>query len=120
MSGLLTLLMGAMLLLMRRGYPASIHGLQEWAIGLILTFVGTVLASVYGKVPDFITTVFGNALVLYSTALVYAGSQRFLGQPTTHRFWGLLVLACVPVFGWYVFFEPNYLARITVFSLVVV
>lgn len=120
MSGVMSLLMAGMLAVMRRGYPRSIRGLNLWAMSFVLAFVGAMLIGAHGKIPNALTTILGNCAILYSAVLSYWGSQCFYQQPTTHKFWAVLVALCAPVFAWLTFINPDYPLRVQVFSLVMI
>ncbi len=120
MSGVLSLLMAAMLVFMRRGYPRSVRGLNVWAASFVLAFVASILIGAHGSIPILFTSVLGNCALLYSAVLSYLGSQLFYSHTSRHRFWSVVVVLCAPVFAWLSVVEPNYPARVQLFSAVMI
>ncbi|SDP82152.1 diguanylate cyclase [Rhodoferax sp. OV413] len=120
LAGAMGLLMSLVLFVLRRNYPPTIQGLGEWAAGPFLCFISTLLFGARGLIPDFVSAVIGNLFLLSGSALFYIGSQRFHRQPTSLRLWGGLIVASAPVFAWFVLVQPNYVARLVVFTSLMV
>lgn len=114
MSGIMSLLLSVVFLLMQRSYPIIIRGLGQWAAAPVIIFVSTLLFGARGVLPDLLTVIVANLLLLSGIALIHVGSQRFFGVPLTWRFWMGAILATVPVLSWYTLVEPNYDARLLV------
>lgn len=89
LAGVMSGLMSLVLYALKRNYPASIKGLGEWSAALLVLFVGGLLVSARGALPDFITISISAFLLWSGLYLAYFGSQRFLASHP----------ACDP--GWY-------------------
>ena len=64
-----SLLMGISLLVVSRGYLGQIQGITKWAFATLLQCLGWItLAALRGLIPDIISIVLGNALILLSLA----------------------------------------------------
>jgi diguanylate cyclase (GGDEF)-like protein len=93
LAGFFSLPMSIALLFLRRIYPPSIRGIREWAAGPLACFAATLLFAAYGKIPDFMSIVGGNAMALFGALVLYFGSQRFFGEKPHYRTWICVVLA---------------------------
>ncbi|MDR7308827.1 signal transduction histidine kinase [Rhodoferax saidenbachensis] len=116
LAAVMALLMSLVLFVLHRNYPPTIRGLREWATGPFLSFVSTLLFGASGFLPDFVSGVIGNLLLLSSPALMVIGSQRFYGQPPSLRLVGGLLLASAPLFYWFTLVHPSYVGRMVVFT----
>lgn len=115
-AGTMSLLMAVVLFFLRRNYPPTIRGLREWAAAPVILFLATLLFGARGAIPDFFSIVIGNLFLLSGLALLYFGSQRFLGfKPSVGLWTGVIILALAPLF-WFSLVEPHYGARIGITS----
>jgi len=97
LASFFSLPLGIVLLLLRRNYPPSIHGIREWAVSPLLFFLATLMFGSFGTLPDFVSLAGGNVMVLSGSLLLYFGSQRFFECQPSYRPW-LLALAIVTPF----------------------
>lgn len=49
---------------LKRSYPASIQGLGEWSLGLLMLLMGCLLATMRGTVPDFFCPIAASFICL--------------------------------------------------------
>lgn len=117
LTGIMSAMMSLVLYFLRRNYPSSIRGLAEWAAAPFLLFVSSVLAGLRGVLPDFVSIVVANLLLFTGVYLFYIGSQRFYGLAASIGFGVLLVAAATGVAAWFGLVEPNYRARLLVYTL---
>lgn len=117
LAGIMSMLMSVVLYFLRRNYPPSIGGLAEWAAAPALIFVSTLLLGARGMIPDFLSVVVGNVILLVGLALLYFGSQRFFGLPPSLRLWGVVILAAAAVLVW-TRVETHYGNRVLMMALV--
>ena len=63
-------------------------GLGLWMADFILQFVGLLLISLRGSVPDFLSVTIGSAAVVGGTLLLLLGLERFTGRkgPQVHNY----------------------------------
>ncbi len=111
-AAVLALGCSAILLAMRRGFPASIGGVKEWSTGTVLIFIATMLLNGREHIPQWASLVLAHALLNYGLALHYAGLRHFYGLPYPRRFVLVVAAASVIVPGGIVVFEPDYTLRI--------
>jgi len=112
MTGILGLLLSMVLLFLRLSYPPSIKGLTLWAAGPALSFAATVLLGWRGVIPDWVSIVGANVLLLMGVAFYYFGTQRFFGVAVSWRRWLGVILAAVPLLVWAGLIQPNFTARV--------
>src|SRR5258706_7935458 len=104
-----------------RSTPAAMHGarpLKLWGLGLLLLALGFAGVAARGSLPDFLTIVVSNTLIVAALVLSYRGLRAFRGEPPDDRLgWGLV--AGVFVALWLLLdVWPNLTARILVLSAV--
>ncbi|MBU3740481.1 MAG: GGDEF domain-containing protein [Rhodoferax sp.] len=110
MSGLLALVLA----LLKRSYPPSIKGLEEWSLGLLLMCGGGLLGLLGREQPPLIGVALANLLVNLGVYAAYVGTQRFLAQKPRLVPWLLLIAAVAAVSLWYTVVEPNYTMRLRI------
>jgi len=118
MSGILSLLLAVMLLFLQRSYPRSIRGLGLWAAAHAWAFLSAVLFAGRGFLPDFITVVVANLVLLTGMVCYHAGVDQFFGRRPAWGRWMALLLLLLPALYWYALVEPNYNARLILVCLV--
>ena len=112
LTGIMSALMSLVLYALKRNYPASIKGLGEWAAGLLVLFVGSLLFAGRGQLPEFLSIPVSNFLVWSGLYLTYVGSQRFFGISPRVGPWLALLTAGLLVFVWFTLVEPIYHVRL--------
>ena len=94
-----------------RGTP----GLGRFVSGYCALIAGTGLFAVRDRIPDFLTIVVANVLVVLGAAFVLEGIALFYGLAVGYRITLASALLSAPVFAWFTWVEPSSLWR-TVFS----
>ena len=117
MAGFMSAVMAIVLLFMRRHYPPSIRGVGAWAAAPLLWLASTVLFSVRGFVPDWLSLVLANELLVLGTITYYMGTRSFMGAPGTWRLWGWVMAASTLVFIVLTYWIPHYALRVAFFSV---
>lgn len=117
-SGLLGLLLSAVLFGLRRSYPAHIQGMGEWALAPLSGFMATLLLASRGVLPDHVMLLMGNSAVFLAMALFMAGTRRFYHQPVAWTLLpGLILLSLIPMW-WWTTLSANHPSRVFFFCLV--
>ena len=84
----------------RRGFPASIRGLELWAAGSCAQAIGAFFLTFRGVLPEWTPVLFGHSLLVLGQALMYHAIRRFRGgrprpelvyTPAVFVFFGVLV-----------------------------
>ncbi len=94
-----------------RGTP----GLGRFVSGYCALIAGTGLFAVRDRIPDFLTIVVANVLVVLGASFVLEGIALFYGLAVGYRITSAAALLSAPVFAWFTWVEPSSLWR-TVFS----
>jgi PAS domain S-box-containing protein len=127
-NAICTIVMASMWLRNRRRFT----GLGFWLADFAIQSIALLLAVSRGILPDFITIVMPNTLVIAGTILMLIGLERFTGErayPTPyggtagmmsqlHNYILLAVFICV--YTWVTFFQPSQLNRTIAFSLALI
>ena len=118
MAGFMAAVMAIVLVFMRRHYPPSIRGVGAWAAATLLWLTSTVLFGMRGLVPDWLSLVIANQLLVLGTVTYYMGTRSFMGQPTTWRPWNWLMAGTTLVFIVLTYALPHYALRVGFFTAV--
>ncbi len=107
----------AMLLAWRtqKTYP----GFGRWTIAKIPNFLGWVLISLRGSIPDWASILVGNLLILASPILVYEGIRQFVGKPHRDAVNYALLAVLAGVFSYFTWARPNVNARVMAIAVCV-
>ena len=116
MAGLLALVIGALLLGLRHQYAGRIPGLLPWGGALLMFTAGTAAFMLHRVLPVGLAMMLGNALLLFGSALLVLGSQRFLGRRMQWRPYLLLCACSLGVMAWFLFVVPDYRVRVSTFT----
>ena len=112
LTGVMSGLMALVLHSIKRSYPVSIKGLNEWSLSLVILFFGGFVASISASLNQGVVAVLPNLLIWSGTYLAYVGSQRFFGVTPNPKPWIIAILATT-VFGfWYGVIDPSYVMRL--------
>jgi len=116
MSGILALLLTAVMLSVRRSYPRTVQGLGYWALAPLLVAVATFLFGARGQIPDWMSVVGANVLLLGGVLLFHFGSQQFFGQPPAYRRWLIALAAFTLLLFWFGVVQPDFNIRVQLVS----
>ena len=86
-------------------------GLDRFAAGYGLVVASAGLLAVRGRVPDFLTTIVANVLLVAAAALILEGTRLFCGSPGAHAIGRLAVALSVVGFPWLTYVQPSFVHR---------
>ena len=114
LAGVMSSFMALVMFSLKRSYPTSIKGLNEWGIGLLLVTAGSTLAFGLGTLPNALSITLPRILFPTGLFLGYLGAQRFFGE--TPRYWPWLVLIVIVSAAqvWFTLGVPDYGARLRI------
>ncbi|HQR05028.1 MAG: GGDEF domain-containing protein [Proteobacteria bacterium] len=119
---LLALIATLLLLGMWRGLRHQVVGLHEWALGSLMLTAAAPLFLMRGWVPDFVSVMLANLLLVAGLLTNYAGLRRFRGRPVPWQGIGLTLALAASLFTWFKLGQNDFRARTIVgafyFSLV--
>jgi len=111
--------LAAGLQLVRRIAREDDDSIRDWARASMATGLGNILLLLRGVVPDLISILGANALLIWGTTQMYYGSRRFYGRstrfPLPSALAALLVVAFVPL----TYYSPNLVARVALVSFAI-
>lgn len=110
-SGLISLVLGLVLLGLRRQLPSSIQGLNFWGAAPLVGTASVVFYALSGHAPEAVVIVGGDGLLLLCSLCYYAGTRKFCGGAVDWRLWGGLVAACLAALLFFLWVAPDYRMR---------
>lgn len=124
-SCIVALAMAGVLFVISRSYPKSVRGLRDWSRAALAMSIGLPLLVARGYIPDAVSIVAANVLILAALMLMNAGTRRFSGIETrlSRPLLAAFVLSYAALFAWFTFIQPSLTARIALaalFTLVVI
>jgi PAS domain S-box-containing protein len=86
-------------------------GTAFWAMDFVFQAAALILIVLRGAIPDWISMVLSNTLVVAGAILGFMGLERFVGKkgPQIHNY--MLLVLFIFVHGYFVFFQPSLAAR---------
>lgn len=108
MAALMALLMTAVVFLLRRSFSASMKGMAGWSQGSALACAGALLIAARGVLPDLLTMVGANLLLVLGLLFMHASLQRLLEMTVRLGPWFWLIGVSVPVLFGLLYIESNY------------
>lgn len=117
MSGVMGLLLAVVMLFMRLSYPRSVTGLGWWAAAPAVSFAAAMLFAGRDLLPDVVSIVLANGLLLVGVAMLHFGVRRFFGLAPDYLLRLGLIGAALPVLAWYTLADPSFTARVLIVSL---
>jgi PAS domain S-box-containing protein len=112
-----TLLMSLSLFIVARGYLGQIKGITKWSIATLIQSLGWIILSVLrDKVPEIISVVLGNGLILLCLGLYFNILAEFNNQKIRRVWIYLLVGLEACLLAYFVLITPHVSARIAIIS----
>jgi diguanylate cyclase (GGDEF)-like protein len=115
-----TVLCGLMALVLnslRMANTDSVNGLGAWTLATALAFVTALLFGLRGVLPNIISIVVANGLLLLVYALYLHGSHAYFGVTMRWRYWALGWLACMVGVAWFTYFQTSFSARSVIMQM---
>ena len=104
-------------------YVARVHRsyrpAREWALGSLLEGLGYSLVTFRGLVPDFVSILLGNGLLIAGDILFCMGCGRAAGCRPSSKPGLLLLLLSFVGFTWFAYGHPSIGWRLVLFSLAI-
>jgi two-component sensor histidine kinase len=90
--------------------------LARWTCAYVCVVIGALLISLRGQVPDLLSVILGNCLVLEAPAFILAGVRLIRGKETG---WQVFVALAIASLAWFLYFHyarPSILARLVFYD----
>lgn len=88
-----------------------LHGIEFFILCILLTCIGDFLIFLRGDIPDFISIVVSNALIVFGTSMSYVGMEKFNHIKTSYTK-HILILGIFSIIHFYFYrIEPNLTIR---------
>lgn len=91
--------------------------LRLWAIGATANGAGFVLLALRGVVPDLLSMVLGNTLLIVGMVWLYLGNRTFRGCRNEFPWYWLLTVLSAVSLAYFTYLSPNLEARIITLSV---
>jgi diguanylate cyclase (GGDEF)-like protein len=116
MSSVMPGLMSVVLYSLRRSFPSSIRGLGCWAAGALVISVAAVLLALRDTIPDWLSIVVANGMILAGIGLWLIGSDQFIARRPSLALVAGIVVAGTACLAWMHWVEPDYTGRVICMS----
>jgi len=105
-------------LLLAKRLDRDDKAVRLWAGGSMQWALAIILVTLRGLIPDFLSIVLANALVVGGAAQIYIGLRLFLDlSPGSPRWSWAVVLTTGIVFSYFTYIDANLFARVMLFSV---
>lgn len=116
LSGAIGALMSVVFFFMHRDHHRAMQGLRDWAIAPLLFFLSSVILSLQGVVPAWLSIVLANLVLCGGLVMYLNGTRRFYGEPMAWWPWLCLPVVALLLYGWSAH-RPDYAMRLVVVNL---
>lgn len=112
-------LSSAGMLLLGRRFSPNINGPSRFSRGLLFFFLGWALLGLRDRVPDFLSIVVGNMVLVYAAGVFYQAIRRFQEQEY-HNYVTYGIMAAVGIgLSYYTYVEYSLAARTVISSFAI-
>jgi diguanylate cyclase (GGDEF)-like protein len=118
LAGFMGALMSLVLVFQVRSYPSSVRGLREWTAAALTGVLASILIGMRGILPDLLTMVVGNLVLIWAVSLFSIGTRSHLGIATRRARFAAVVVAMSLALTWLTFVRPDYSHRLQLVCIV--
>jgi len=112
------LIMSGILFVIARNYPKNIHGLSQWYQSSFVLALALPLFVARGHIPDLLSIVLANLLILVCFMLMNSGTRKFAGaRAYNNKLLFVFVWIYILLFTWFTYIQPNIGMRVICLSL---
>jgi hypothetical protein len=86
-------------------------GLNFWLADFVMQFAAITLVILRGTVPDLVSMVVSNTLLILGTILLYMGLERFVGKRGSQIHNTIMLAVFILVHTYFVVMQPSQAAR---------
>ena len=99
------------------GHRKRYSGLGFWLADFAMQFIALILVALRGSIPDFVSIIVSQALIVGGTILLLIGLERFVDKRTSQIHNYVFLAVFLVVHSYFSFIQPSLLARNINFSL---
>lgn len=115
--GALAVLSTLILLMMSRFFPEKIQGLNHWSLGTLSLIVASALIRRRDEIPDWLSIVVGNSLVIAGLLLFISSLMCFYRrEPLRWRVYLIVGLPLASMMVWFTYGVTSFQARLMVMA----
>lgn len=92
-------------------------GLGFWLANFVMQWIAIILVILRGTVPDIVSMVISNVLIIGGTLLLYIGIERFIGKRSSQIHNAILLVIFALVHTYFTAVHPSLIARNLNFSI---
>jgi hypothetical protein len=115
-SGITSLILFLCMLYIRQK-QRTYEGFFYWIFAALSNAAGMLLVSQRDILPDFLTIVTGNTLLIFSIMFINLGLNRFAGMRPRFKFYLVLIFLFIAFYSYFTYAVPSFKYRFIVFSL---
>lgn len=82
-------------------------GISYWAIDWLIQSIAMILLMMRGSVPDWLSIILANSIVIIGAIICYIGLERFTGKKSTQIYNYILLLVFILVHIYFTYFNPS-------------
>ena len=95
-------------------------GIHFWFLSMLMQMLASLLISLRGFIPDFLSLVLANLLLVNAILFLQIGLELFIGVRKRHAFEMILMAAYVPALFYFSLLQGNISARIGLLSFMII
>ncbi|HOW96763.1 MAG TPA: PAS domain-containing protein [Kiritimatiellia bacterium] len=97
--------------LLWRHHRGHYDGIGRWLADFFMQFIALGLVALRGQIPDWVSVVLANGLVVGGTMILYTGLERFLGRRSSSLRHYLVLAIFLAAHAWFTWGQPSVHAR---------
>ncbi len=105
-------LIAVLLFTLWRQYQNRYNGLLFWFAACLMQVLGLWLAMVRDILPDIVTIIIANLLIMSAYLILYMGLERFVGQKSSQRHNFVILAVYTGFMGYFTYLQADIYARI--------
>lgn len=117
---IVSLMSNCLILIVWRMYKSYYHGLHFLLIGLLLQTVGSLLVSQRGMIPDLLSIILSNVLIISGALFILNGLERFFHQQSRRIYNYVLISIFTFAMIYFTLVHQNLVARKICVSIVTI
>ncbi len=111
-SGAIALVMAGVFAVIYKTYPKNIHGIKEWMIALLILSSALPMFILRGKIPDLLSIVVANTLIVLGFYLINYGTRKFHNPDEKVLPWHIgFIISFILITVYFTYIDDNIVTR---------